>query len=801
MAEYEKIPITLPDGTTLGYDPTRNLDETLSGLGNYFKTVGSKFNSERGGTMGERAVSGGDVPEAILATLRKNHKWVMPITYSTPVKKKPGPKPKYAAGRPEMEGYYEDIPEAELSVGPGTEQRVAYLIYDPDKNEYYRFNPPGWEPGSIAHGVRGTLETAGDIGGEYLANKLPFLKPLQGLSKAGRAAHTATGMGARGIGAGVGGGMLRGMYDLALNQLGNRVDPRPPKEQAAGMLGTAGMHTLGNIAAEGVLRGPSGIIRKALRGSSPVDELAEAASEMRRATGPELGTPSALRAGPLKDAAIQRRGGFFRSVEGLLHKSPFGNTALGDKILRISKGLDDQITKALKIGPEGAKSKGEVGKEIAETIAGKRPEEWARGESRRKRIGGYLGIFSERSKSEFDSLKRGLDPLSIDSTPVRQLSRELEQKMTAGSSRAILARTGLKNDIKKFLDANNPTYADADDIRKRIGSRMEAARHSGDKHIYELLDKYYKAFKRSQETAPGGVSLMGPRLQALHDRADKWFYEEMNLIDNFLKEVSDVTKEYGGKNLGPYRYVQSKLRAGDAASIEAVVDSVHTIDPATLHHFIQRYVHDLGRESDIGGMAGEFDMRRFVRNWQKAFGDQQTKEMLFKYQPEVGQQLDEFVRIVAHRYPEYSARVNPLFTAGALGTGGIVGGLAGLSQSDTGQGYQVSPWEIALFALTGAGISMGGQYYGAKLLANADFTKWMVDGLTAGKGSFINDVHKLTAIGASMEDPGTKVALGEFITNWTELMTRQYDLHQQRKENERNLGVLDPETIGKLQRR
>jgi hypothetical protein len=115
----QKKIIKLPNMKKVEYDPEYDIDDIIGGFEGYFKTKGMKFNKERGASMADRAISGGDNPEAILATLQARHGWVQPIYYSKKQKEKKGSQaPAGMAGRPEFSGVMEDIeppPDAEAS--------------------------------------------------------------------------------------------------------------------------------------------------------------------------------------------------------------------------------------------------------------------------------------------------------------------------------------------------------------------------------------------------------------------------------------------------------------------------------------------------------------------------------------------------------------------------------------------------------------------------------------------------------------------------------------------------------------
>ena len=86
--------------------------------------------------MADRMISGGDTPEATLATLKKNHGWVQPILYQEKINPN---KPSFSppgfdvfghdpeAFTDTIEGYPGKKP------GPGTATKIAYILYDEEK--------------------------------------------------------------------------------------------------------------------------------------------------------------------------------------------------------------------------------------------------------------------------------------------------------------------------------------------------------------------------------------------------------------------------------------------------------------------------------------------------------------------------------------------------------------------------------------------------------------------------------------------------------------------------------------------
>ena len=788
----------LPDGTSImDYKSSYDIDTIMDGMNNYFKTADYKFNKERGASLGDRFVSGEDDPQAIIATLKKKHGWVAPIMY----RRKPDPKQDAKASFANEIDFENSSPlnikmkgKPEAQPGPGVANAVAYLLYDPEKREFYRFNPPGLEWGSIPHAARPVTEAIGSIVGEGIAN-VPFAKGasgLQQLSKLARGIKTGAGMGGRGIGGGIGGAAGLGGFNVLAGALG-REDPRTTKEKVGALAGTAAVQGGGGIAAEGALRGASAPIRKLMRGRVPADDLIKAEEEGKRLMGDVAPLPSFILAGDTAKAHLQRRGGFARMIEGLLYKSPFSNTALGNKMFEISDGIDKQIMRILKVDPANVPEKGAVGLEMERTIAGELPEVWTRGTSRSAREGGWMGAFRTRSDLYFEQLKRGLDPLPVEIQPVRDWRKAWENKPTTSAKQNVLAREGLWGSIEDLMNMpyGKATYADVDDLRKFVGEKMESAKNQGMTDKYNLLDGLYKSLKRSQELAPGGQHLpngkiknplMSPSMQARHDLADQWFYNSMELIDNHLAAVMKTTGEYGGKNIDPYKYVERLVKQGDAGRTEAIIDALHSINPEAVEHFTQRYLYNLGRRKDkMGQMADSFELPVFLREYKKAFGDKGTKDVLFKYNSEVRYQLDELVKIASHRLPDYPTKVNPLHTMGMSGIGGVAGVLGSTRQNEQG-GTQFDPMRAAMFALGGAVAGAGAQHYTAKLLANAKFVKWLANGLDSGRGSAIQGAQELVAIAAATEDIETKAAIGNYIVNWTSMMSQQYDVHKQRKQ-------------------
>lgn len=260
---------------------------------------------------------------------------------------------------------------------------------------------------------------------------------------------------------------------------------------------------------------------------------------------------------------------------------------------------------------------------------------------------------------------------------------------------------------------------------------------------------------------------MGDRLQHIHDMADRRFYDTITLIDHRLKKIIEATGHQD-----PYKFVEGLVRKGDSDRLGDVIDVIHNQDPEVYRHFIQRYMYNLGRRKDeMGNMSDSFEIKEFLNQIKKAWTGE-SKEALFKYEPEMMHELDNLVRIAHHRFPEYSSRVNPLFTESVLGLG-VVGGLVGMGGGDRGnQQGGMDPWRIALFTLGGAAAGAGGYHYGAKLLANTDFVKWLSTGLEAGPGSMVRHIHKLTAIASSAEDIETKIAIGQYLQDFTENMIR-----------------------------
>lgn len=798
--------ITLPTGGKLQYDPSYTIDDIMDGVIGALKYMddGSSFNKDRGGSMADRAISGGDVPEAIAATLKKNHGWVQPVFYQEKINPNKPSNLRVGGGiasRPEFADVMPDMPEAYpgASPGPGTETKIAYILYDNEKKEFYRFNPPGFELGSIAHAARATIETVGDIGGEILMNKAPFLRPLAGANKAKRGIDVAKGMTGRSAGAGIGGGAMRGAYDLGLEQLGVREDPRSSKDKLSALAGTTAVHGVGNLAGEGALRGVSGAGRKLLRGKMSPDDLRTGVQETALVTGgKEIGTPSGIMSGSVLTAGTHRGGGFYRSIEGMLHKSPLGNTTLGDKILRTADGIDKQISRILGIGPKtGPLGEVAVGKQVQEGIIGKPVSK--HGKSRKYREGGFMGEFEAWQEEVFKPLKANLSPQAIDVSGVRAWKTKIESAVTSPADNAVMAKSGIRGSLDKLLLKKNPTYGDVEMVRRRVGSLMADALENGNSNSYKLYNGLYKRLKRSQELTPNGHPLMGPTLQKQHDAIDGRFYDTMELIKNRLKKIKEATDSQT-----PYRYVAGLVKSGKADMVEDVMDTLHSSSPDAYEHFVQRYVYNLGRRKDgMGNMSDSFEITVFLNQTKQAWTEE-SRNMLFKYMPNAQYELENLIRVIHHRFPEYSSKVNPLFTQGALPFantnalavgGGALGFAAGSSQSSQQGG--MDPWTIALYTIGGAALGTGAQHYGAKLLANANFAKWLANGLESGKGTMVRDISKLTAIASSSEDIETKVAIGKYLEEFTKNMAQARGMALQREKSMKELGMSDfePNTV------
>ena len=265
----------------------------------------------------------------------------------------------------------------------------------------------------------------------------------------------------------------------------------------------------------------------------------------------------------------------------------------------------------------------------------------------------------------------------------------------------------------------------------------------------------------------------------------------MELIKNRLKKIKDATDSQT-----PYRYVAGLVKTGKADMVEDIVDSMHSASPDAYQHFVERYVYNLGRRKDgMGNMSDSFEITVFLNQTKQAWTEE-SRNMLFKYMPNAQYELENLIRVIHHRFPEYSSKVNPLFTQGALPfantnalavAGGAMGFAAGSSQSSQQGG--MDPWTIALYTIGGAALGTGAQHYGAKLLANANFAKWLANGLESGKGSMVRDINKLTAIASSSEDVETKIAIGQFLEAYTKNMAEARQVALQREKSMKELGM------------
>ena len=774
--ESDYKPFTFADGTSSRYDSSKSMDHMME----YFpaelekRGQGETYNAKRGASAGVRALIGGDNPQAQVATLMNKYGYVQPILYTAEQKEPmpPGAISSYGSALATIaKGGEAGGAKPERQLGPGKATEVAFLVYDKSKKEYFRVNVPGLDWGDLAGMGRGTAETIGDLLGIFgaTAAQTAMGGPVGGVRGA------ATSIASRATGAGVGGMMGRGMYDMAADQFG-REDPRPPQERIQELAGVGATHAAFEGVGEGAMRAGSGALR-GLSGVTSPKKLAarkEAFSEMDEIAPGEYFTPSGLLAGPLADQKTFWGGGFTRGLEGVLYKSAWSNTKLGNKFRRITLSIDNYIKKNLDLATGTTPDKTTViGKSMMEDIGGVSSYKPGTRKSRKAKTGGYYGAQMDRSEILYDNIrgkvgKMNLIPTEIDKY-LGQWARDLRVSSTAHADEIIIGQRGLMQDIDKLLNRKKPVrYEEIDHLRQRVGSYLAEA-SAGSNASVDLYKKLYGNLKELQ-----GVHL-GQQMRKQLNTADAFHSAFMDDWNKVLGKIS-----VAASTNQPWKQIQTLIRTGDDDMLGTIFKA---LDDDTVKKIRQRYIFEMGRKRDLSG----FNEQTFVTNYHSQFSDS-TKDLILPPGTALREGMDKLVAVIEHRLQKYPQKVNPLHTAqtlGGAGMGAAIGGGVGYSQG----GEQRTAGDFFRGAILGAFVSIGGQIQAARLLSDPKFVKWMAHGLSDTPGSMLKNMDELSAIVASAEDIETKHAIGKYAIELATEFNRRSEMWKTQQKSMESMGM------------
>jgi hypothetical protein len=771
MPEPDKNkPFQFANGDMITYDSTKSMDLLMEHFPKILmkRGKGETYNAKRGASVGVRALIGGDNPQAQVATLTDKYGYVQPILY-TEDPKETGPQwvADALAGvdSPEMVDDPRYNYKAKPKPGPGKTTKVEFLVYDKKENEYFRVNVPGLDWGDVAGMARGTAETLGDV------------IPSMAVSKRGRgrppgAASAMIGSAEQAGASGIGGMMGRGMFDMAANTAGRR-DPRPAREQLDELAGTGLLHGAFSGAGEGAMHGLSGAGR-ALTGAASPKKLAARKSafrEMDEIAPGEYFTPSGLLAGALEKSRTEWGGGFTRSLEGVLYKSAWGNTRLGNKFRRINLAIDKYITKNLDLatGKKPRKTTA-IGKSMMEDIGGVSAFVEGGRKSRSAKTGGHYGSQEIKSAMLYENInqaKKGITlfPDQVDKY-LGQWARDLRTSSTAHADEVIIGHRGLMTDIDNLLVRKKPIkYEEIDHLRRRVGSYLAEAKFSKNAAA-DLYKNLYGELKELQ------LSHLGPALRKQLNKADSFHSAWMDEWQNLLGKVADAANSNQ-----PWKMLQTLIRTGDDVTLSKIFNA---LDDKTVKQIRQRYIYEMGRKNDLTG----FSEHRFVTNFHSQMKDS-TKDLLLPPGTAMQKNLDKLVEVIEHRLQQYPQKVNPLFTAATMGGGAGIGGAAGYSQG----GENKTLGDFFKGAILGAFVSIGGQVQIARLLSDPKFVKWMAVGLSDTPTSMLKNMDELAAIAASAEDVETKYAIGTYVTHLASEINRRHEMMKVQEKSMKSLGI------------
>ena len=768
----EKLSFELPNGGTITYDSDWNFKKVIEYVNKESKRydLGLEIRTDVGVDSTTRAILGGDVYEAQEATLKSKFKYAQPIVSYVPSSKidMPG-----SIENRRMLRSTKALEAIGLEPDPFLSQmdripEVNWIVQNED-GVVHIINEEGLTLGDLAALERPVLTEMGDIAGGLFGT----FAATTAAGPAGALSTLARQVPAAATGSGFGGAITKEVFNKQMDQFG-RVDPRSTKDRINSFIGETairgGTQLVGEVGA-GVLRGG---IKSALT-MSPRAVLGGAGKESVAESKEVFGTPgfpSGVLAGrrvppsdvPFEQVTQPSYGGFWKSFEGLLAKTPFANSAINNKMREMHTGFVNNIARTM--GYDSSTTRKLTGEYLQKVTRGELQPLAEKGSVGDTYANGYLDVLKKSGVGvEFDKLRA-----QVSGQPIHQDAiARLRKLMTEASRHPVKSKLkgksthigGYLADIEDVMLRSGPKSRKGA-IKAKINDKTAIKREVADDIARQgggggFLGDIRKAMSEAEEIA---FDRAGKDVPGFRDIKRKW-YKGKQTFEESLKKIAEApTPEKA------WAVVRGWVRNGEATHLERLLDNNVKAAGEDGRKIIGRMI--LAEATHTPDMAQARTAKQMARVYQNVF-KKETKDLLFPVGSAERKTLDRFFDILRHRFPDYEISKNPLFAA-AMITGGAGGGIAGGVSFFSGGG---NAWENMKSAMLGAligtaagGTTMGTLAYGTgKLITNDLFVDWLAKGVQTGPGGFGAHLAALGERAAMANDPYLEMAVGEYIQN------------------------------------